>query len=254
MRVRCKYWTPLFAGLLALTGVAAAKTESLKLDDGTEISIQKLSTHGNPRVLWLPSEAGEQPGELAVARRLARLGVEVWYADTLAARFLPAVRSSMQEIPATDVAALLQHALRGNKPVVVVSAGQGAAPLVRGVIQLRNQAPSSQLAGAVLLSPNLYVATPDVGAEAEFLPEVTQAKIPIAILQAEQSPWRWRLDSLAAELNRSGSDVRTRVLPGVRDRFYFRPNATAAERKAAAALPTLLRDTLMTLTSAEKNK
>lgn len=245
----------LFAALIAFCSSAWAKTETLKLDDGTEILIQKLSTRGTPRVLWLPSEAGEQTGELAVARRLAALGVEVWYADTLTARFLPAARSSMGEIPATDVAALLQNALRGQKPVVIVSGGQGAAPLVRGVIQLRHQMPQpTWLAGALLLSPNLYVETPEVGAEAQFLPEVTHAKIPIAILQAEQSPWHWRLDSLAAELTRNGSTVHARVLPGVRDRFYFRANATAAERKAAATLPALLRDTLNSLTAERKGK
>lgn len=245
----------LFVALLALGGYAQASTEPLKLADGTEIVIQKLSTRGSPRVLWLPSEAGEQNGELNVARRLAGLGVEVWFADTLTARFLPAARSSLSEIPATDVAALIAHAANAHKPVVVVTSGHGAAPLLRGVIELRARSKGpTELAGAVLLSPNLYIATPEVGADAQFLPEVARTEIPVTIVQAEQSPWRWRMDSLEAELTRGGSTVRARILPGVRDRFYFRPNATAAERKAAAALPALLRDTLKTLTTSGNKK
>ena len=233
----------------AAIDAARAQTEPLKLADGTEIDVQKLSTRGSPRVLWLPSEAGAQSGEIAVAGALARLGVEVWYADTLSARFLPAVRSSMREIPTGDVTALIDYALRGKKPVVVITAGQGAAPLVRA---LGERAP--QIAGVILLSPNLYVATPEVGADAEFLPETAQVKVPVAILQAAQSPWRWRLDGLAAELARGGARVQTQILPEVRDRFYFRPNATAVERKAATRLPSLLRDTLATLTRGETGR
>lgn len=245
----------LFAALLALGGYAQARSEPLNLADGTEIVIQKLSTRGSPRVLWLPSEAGAETGELDVARRLAGLGVEVWFADTLAARFLPPARSSMSEIPAADVAALIAHAAGAHKPVVVVTSGQGAAPLLRGIIALRTRNEAlARLAGAVLLSPNLYIATPEVGADAQFLPEVAAAKIPVAVLQAEQSPWRWRVDSLEAEFTRGGSAVYTRILPGVRDRFYFRPNATATERKAAAALPALLRDTLKILTTSGNKK
>lgn len=236
--------------MLCAVAVARADIEPLTLADGTEIDIQKLSHKGLPRVLWLPSEAGAQAGEMAAARALARLGVEVWYADTLSARFLPAVRSSMHELPAGDVVALIERAVREPKPVVVITAGGGAAPLVRALVARGERTPA--LAGAILLSPHLYVATPEVGADAEFLPETARVKLPIVILQAAQSPWRWRLDSLAAELARGGSRVHTHIVPDVRDRFYFRPNATAAERKAARQLPARLRDTLKTMTANEK--
>lgn len=256
MRRRLRHAAPIYAALLLLSlaaaGAAHAQTESLELADGTEIDIQQWAPDGSPRVLWLPSEAGAQAGEIAVARALARLGVEVWYADTLTARFLPALRSSMREIPAGDVVALIDRAVHANKPVAVVTAGGGAAPLVRALAARGARVPA--LAGAILLSPNLYVATPEVGAEAEFLPETAQVKIPVAIVQAAQSPWRWRLDSLAAEFARGGSRVQTTILPDVRDRFYFRPNATAAERKAAQQLPARLRDTLKTLTPSEKKR
>lgn len=256
MNLRISHSARVCAALLVLlfaaVGAARAQTESLKVADGTEIDVQKLSTRGSPRVLWLPSEAGTQAGEIAVARALARLGVEVWYADTLSARFLPAVRSSMHEVPAGDVAALIDYAASGKKPLVVITAGGGAAPLVRGLVAGGERGP--QIAGAVLLSPNLYVATPEVGAEAEFLPAAARVTIPVAILQAAQSPWRWRLDNLAAELARGGSRVHTTILPDVRDRFYFRPNATAAERKATRQLPALLRDTLKTFTPSEKQR
>lgn len=249
---RGRYFARVYAALVTMlfaVGVAHAQTESLKLADGAEIEIQKLSGKGYPRVLWLPSEAGAQAGEIAAARALARLGIEVWYADTLSARFLPAVRSSMHEIPVGDIAALIDRAVRDRKPVVVITAGGGAAPLARALVARAERV--SPLAGAILLSPNLYVATPEVGADAEFLPETARVKLPIAIVQAAQSPWRWRLDGLATELARGGSRVQTHLVPAVRDRFYFRPDATAAERRAAQQLPALLRDTLKSLAPSE---
>lgn len=256
MRWRLRRLAPIYAALLLLllpaAGAARAQTESLELADGTEIDIQQWAADGSPRVLWLPSEAGAQAGEIAVARALARLGVEVWYADILTARFLPALRSSMHEIPTGDVVALIDRGARDNKPLVVVTAGGGAAPLVRALVARGARVPP--VAGAILLSPNLYVATPEVGAEADFLPETAQVKTPIAILQAAQSPWRWRLDRLAAELAHGGSRVHTTILPNVRDRFYFRPNRTAAERKAAKQLPARLRNTLKTFTPSEKRQ
>ena len=67
------------------------------------------------------------------------------------------------------------------------------------------------------------------------------------ILQPEQSPWRWRLEATQAELEKGGSKVFTRVLTDVRDRFYFRPDATEVEMDVAQRLAEMLRDSIRTL-------
>ena len=67
------------------------------------------------------------------------------------------------------------------------------------------------------------------------------------ILQPEQSPWRWRLEATQKELEKGGSKVFTRVLTDVRDRFYFRPDATEVELDVANRLAEMLRESIRTL-------
>ena len=103
------------------------------------------------------------------------------------------------------------------------------------------------LRGVILLSPNLYVATPDPGKEAEYLPVTSHTKLPIAILQAENSPWKWRIEQLRSRLEQGGSKVNVVLLPGVRDRFYFRDDALPPEQALAARLPGLVLNALKSL-------
>lgn len=234
----------------SLNAVAAPLETQLRLDDGTEITYEVYNPDGKQLVLWLPSEAGVGAGEQTAATALARLGVEVWMADILTARFLPAVRSSMHEVPAADVVALVAAARKRNKPVYLLSGGLGASPVLRGAALARQSGPRAAISGVILWSPNLYEKTPEVGDDARYIDAVNEVALPIAILQAGQSPWRWRIDQLQAQLQRAGSTVDVQLLEGVRDRFHFRRDATAKEDALALKLPALIAQTLTRLRTA----
>lgn len=232
-----------------LTAGAAPQEGALVLSDRTEVPLQIYPARGRQALLWLPSEVGRVAAEDGIARALARAGVEVWRADVLGARFLPEARSSLEEVPAEDVSALIAHvADRTGKAVYLIAAERGAVPALRGAQHWKRAHPdAAALAGAVLLSPNLYVAAPEPGAEAHYLPVVAETRLRIFILQPERSPWYWRLERLKTEFQRGGSTVATRVLPEVRDRFYFRPDASAREDAQARALARLVTEALSQL-------
>lgn len=243
--------------LLALTGAAPAAEapplRSVTVGDGVEVPVQVYPARGQELILWLPSAVGEGATHRQIAARLARDGFEVWTADILNARFLPELVSSLDEIPGSDVAAVIEAAVATGKRVVLLSAGRGALPLLAGAQVWRARHPDGQgLAGAVLLYPHLYVATPEPGRDAEYLPVVGATRLRLTILQPQLSPWYWQLDHLKAEFERGGSHVALRGFAGVRDRFYIRVESTPAENALAERLPTVLREAVTQLRSTQE--
>jgi thiol-disulfide isomerase/thioredoxin len=201
-------------------------------------------------VLWLPSGFGKFAGEAQVAERLAALGVEVWQAELLEARFLSPVESSLDKVPSDDVVQLIEHARRGGKRVYLLASARGGTIALRGAKAWQAKHPKDKnLGGVLLLHPNLFLGPPEPGKEAEYHPVAAQTHLPVYILQPEQSPWRWRLEATQVELEKGGSKVFTRVLTDVRDRFYFRPDATRVEEDVAQRLAGMLRDSIQTLSS-----
>lgn len=224
---------------IAAAPLAGAKQQNVTLANGTEIPVTVFPGRSNAILLWLPSENGLVPAEFNAASEIAKSGVEVWLADLHTAYFLPIVPSSLQQIPADDVAQLIAaSARRSGKKIYLVSEGNGAALALTAAAALHDD--RHDLRGAILLSPNLYVATPEPGEDAQYLPVTTATHLPLAILQPELSPWRWHLDQLQALLNRGGASVAIKLLPKVRDRFYFRDDALPAEQALAPSLPQLI--------------
>ena len=237
--------------LAAASGVVSATGHfDIKLKDGTAVTVAAHVAPGKSLVLWLPSGFGKFAGEMQVAERLAALGVEVWQVDLLEARFLPPLESSLDKIPDGDVAELIDAAARTGKRVYLLASARGGIVALRGakVWQARNPK-SAVLGGALLLHPNLFAGPPEPGKEAEYHPVAAQTRLPVYILQPEQSPWRWRLDATQKELEKGGSKVFTRVLTDVRDRFYFRPDATSVEEDVANRLAGMLRDSIQALSA-----
>jgi thiol-disulfide isomerase/thioredoxin len=217
----------------------AQRSLDIKSADGSEIPVEVYGNAAGVRLIWLPAETGLQAADRVQARALAALGVEVWLADLFAARFLPLGQSSLDGIPAEDVTALIGAAGRDGAEVYLLAPGRGAIPLLRGV-RLWQQQEGRSIAGVILLHPKLYVETPDPGEAARFVPVVTASNQAIYLFQPELSPWRWRLTEIVPALQTGGSDVFIQRLPAVRDRFYFRPDATAAEGEMARRLPRQL--------------
>ncbi len=226
----------------------AATGRDIRFADKTTVTVEVHTAQGDALVLWLPSGFGKFAGEAQVAERLAALGVEVWQADLLEARFLLPVESSLENVPDSDVVELIEAAARTGKRVYLLASARGGVLALRGAQAWQAKHPKSgALGGALLLHPNLFAGPPEPGKEAEYHPAAAQTRLPVYILQPEQSPWRWRLESTQAELEKGGSKVFTRVLTDVRDRFYFRPDATGVEEDVANRLAGMLRDSIQAL-------
>ena len=228
--------------------VHGVTSRDIKFKDGTTVTVEAHPAPGKSLVLWLPSGFGKFAGETQVAERLAALGVEVWQVDFLEARFLPPLESSLDKIPEGDVAELIDVAAKTGKRIYLLATARGGIVGLRGARAWQKRNPKSNaLGGALLLHPNLFAGPPEPGKEAEYHSIAAQTRLPVYILQPEQSPWRWRLEATQAELEKGGAKVFTRVLTDVRDRFYFRPDATEVEMDVAQRLAEMLRDSIRTL-------
>ena len=227
--------------LIVFSAPMLGKTETLHLQ-GTDVPLTVFPAKGHSLLLWLPSESGIVAAEHKVAAVLAKAGVEVWLPDLHGAYFLPMVPSSLRQIPVGDVARVIGLAQRRGKAVYLVTGGSGAALALQAAAQLGKS--KNPLHGAILLSPNLFTGTPEPGADAKYLPIASRTRLPIFILQPEYSPWRWRVDELQSRLGQGGSQVKVKLLPGVRDRFYYREDASPSERTLAVRLPELISNAL----------
>lgn len=242
----CFLLAALLLPLSAFTATSNGSEKNVHLQGETHVPVTVFPSDGKILLLWLPSENGLVEAEFKTAAVLAKTGIEVWLPDLHGAYFLPVVPSSMEKIPVADVARLIVEAQQqSRKAVYLVTEGRGAMLALQAAASLPKS--SQPLRGAILLSPNLYVATPDPGMEAEYLPVASRTKLPIAWLQAENSPWRWRVEPLRSRLEKGGSKVDVVLLPDVRDRFYYREDASSAERTLGARLPQLIQTAQQTL-------
>ena len=231
------------AGLISPLAFAAAESISIPVAPNVDVPVTRYHSTKQRLILWLPSEAGVMQAEHDTAAKLARRGYSVWVADLFGARFLPLGLSSMDNIPAADVAGLIQAAAKQYRKIILISSGRGAAVALSGVQGKRPPA----IAGAVPLFPNLLTHSPEAGEEAEYLPLAQQTCLPIVILQGDKSPWHWQLDGLKQQLIQGGSRVAVRHLPGMRDRFYFREDALPSELELGTRLDRLILDAIKKL-------
>lgn len=251
MLAMLRYFTVLcllFCQPLVATSAAAPIEKSIAVGEGVEVPVSIFPARGDSLLLWLPSETGLVVAERNAAASLSQQGIEVWLADTLFARFLPMLASSLEKVPAEDVAQLIEAAHRETgKSVYLVTAGRGAVPALQGAVLWGRQYAQHRdaLAGAILIHPNLYVATPEPGEEVDYRPVATQTRLDLVVLQGELSPLYWRLDALQEKLELGGSRVIVKTLKGTRDRFYAREATSvplASEDAMATRLPELVFD------------
>ena len=243
----------LYLCLLLMTPTLVfGQNHALEFDDVTlrvEV-VESKSTSGliSARVLWLPSEYGILPQEKKLAEQLTPFGITSWFVDVYEAMFLSPTASAVDEVP-TDwitqlVEAAFQRASQDGVPLWIIAPNKAAQLAVRG-LAIFQQTPRSQI-GLILLNPNLYLNTPKPGEEAQYWSQVSALNMPVFILQAEQSPWRWRVMALAETLQSSGSAVFVQVQKEARDRFYFRPDALPEELEIATNLADKIR-TMMSM-------
>ena len=101
-----KFLLALFCTFLlgSTLAFAAPESQAILVAPNVEIPVTRYNAGKQSLILWLPSESGVVQAEHDTAEKLARRGYSVWVADLFGARFLPVGLSSVDEIPAADVA------------------------------------------------------------------------------------------------------------------------------------------------------
>lgn len=219
----------------------AAQAHEIRVADGVDVSVEVHESAGDKLLLWLPSGISGGEPDSAQAEKIRALGVEVWRADIFGARFLPSLESSLEQVPESDIGALIDAARQRGKRVTLMASASAGLLALRGAQAWQNAHPKvTALDGVILLHPNLYLAPPEPGREPEYHPQVTRTRLAIHIVQPEKSPWLFQLDKLQAALESGGAHVSLQLLLGVRDRYYFRADASDAENAEAARLPQVV--------------
>ncbi|MEO1767887.1 hypothetical protein [Thiobacter aerophilum] len=230
--------------LLLPLATRAMDVSLFALPNGTEVAVRPFPATGDRLLLWFPCDEGQSTAEAKAAAALLPQGIETWLPDMLGAHFLPMAPSSMDQLPAEEIAALIELAQQTGKRVYLLTAGRGALPVLRGLARWRSTAAGREVQGVVLVYPELYAGTPAPGTEARYEPVVHETVSRIVILQGARSPGRWWLSHLVQVLQAAGSRVKATLLPGVRGYFFLREEQTPEEAAMAARLPDLVRDAL----------
>ena len=227
---------------LSANTLLAASLSSITTSSDTEINFSVYPAEGDQLLLWFYSEAGPQNIDSALAHEIAKSGTEVWIIDLFDSYFLPVALSSMDKIPAIDISDFIEAAHKQTgKRIIPVTTGRSAIPLLRGARHWQVKYPTSQaLTGIILISPKFYIETPDPGLKGKLMPVVKNSNLLLFIMQPEESPWFWKLDTTIPALESSGSDVFLQPVKDVRDRFYFRPDADSFEDRLTKNLPSML--------------
>jgi len=246
-----QYVVNAILGSMLLAAAVAVQARDVRLADGIDVPVSVHAATGDALLLWLPSGIPGATPDAALAEKMRAQGIEVWRADVLEARFLPALESSLEQVPDSDIVALIDAARARGKRVTLLASARAGLLALRGAHAWQTAHPGAAgLDGVILLHPNLYLGPPEPGREAEFHPVVTRTSLPVHVIQPEKSPWRFRLDALKPALERGGARVTLQFLPGVRDRYYFRADATPEEDAETAQLPARVHTAIDTLRQA----
>lgn len=228
--------------VLAFPLAVQAEEITVEVNDGIEIPVSVYPASGEYLLLMLPSEHGYFQGHHQLAAAISKNNTEVWLADLFSAYFSPVSSDGMSSFSAKDVSALIDEAGRKTgKKVFLMTNDKGTEILLEAIRHWQRHATQQDaLAGAVVISPNLYTSTPVAGKEVSYLPIATSTNFNLFLMQPKLSPRFWRFPQLIDKLEQGGSDVYTQKLDRVRDRFFFRPDATEEEQSLASKLPTLI--------------
>ena len=235
--------------LLSFPPESQAETTNSVMDEAVEVL--RYPAEGQNMLLMVPSGHGLPDGLLALAEGLSQQGVEVWLADPFTTWLLPAVPSSLEDIPVQAYADLIArakaHADEQDKALYLFAFDEGVVRLLQAARLWQQQHPQDRLGGVMLLSPDLYRQTPKAGSPARFRPIARATNLPIFLMLAERSTLTLRIGENIRALEEGGSDVYVQRLPAVRNRFFFRPDATEAEKALAARLPAMIRQAMRLL-------
>lgn len=224
--------------------------------DKTDIAVTiypSENSNNNDVIVWLPSEHGLPDAISTLAESLARQGSqnEVWVVDLLSSLFLPVQPSSINLVPPQILYQLITKIQqKTQKRIFIASSGRGALLALRAShLWLQDSVTQEQFGGLILLYPNLFIKTPEPGTQADYYPVTHAVNVPMFILQPENSPWRWQLATLQQQLISANARPYISVLPKVRDRFMFRPDANQDEQRTTGNLAALIQNSIQYLKS-----
>ncbi len=242
--------------LLFAVAAPAADDDTIHTPEGHAIPLRTFPAEGRLVLVWFACDQGIGPAEADTVARLNAAGVEVWFPDLLAARDLAPTPGNVDSLPDGDYAAVIDQALgTTGKDVALAGGSRAALGLLRGLSWWRDHLQSPVATGApvgvLLFFPELQAAAPEPGAPPRFHPAVGAVGLPTVVFQPEKSPARWWVDEQAAALGAGGGAVTTRLLPGLRNRYYSRDDATRAEDEAARRLGDTVLDGLRALGALE---
>ena len=145
-------------------------------------------------------------------------------------------------------------AARGSgKQLYLGSNDKASRVLLRAARELQLGDPEL-IQGVVLVTPDLFAHTPAPGQPARFAPIAAATNLPVMLVVAEKSSLALRWEQLADSLRQGGGTIYTQIVRQVRDRFFFRPDATPQEEAAAAALPAMLTQSLWLLAHDQQHR
>jgi hypothetical protein len=198
---------------------------------------QVFPARGQQLLLWVASERGRAEPEVHAAQQLAAQGVETWSLDLVAAYFLPQLPSSMDAVPAQDMADWLRAAQASGKRVVVVAVSRAAVPVLRAAALLL-PAERQQLC-VMLMYPNLYTVAEPL-AEPDFLVMGSLAGLRVHVLQPRRSaatPW---LPGLLDHLAKQGATTSHVILENLREGYWMRETPTEFEIAESRRMDAML--------------
>lgn len=191
-----------------------------------------------PRLLlWVASERGRAEPELQAAQQLAERGMAVWSLDPVSAFFLPQLPSSMDRVPAQDLADWLRAAQAGGKRVVVYAVSRAAVPVLRAAALL--QPAERQQLCVLLMYPNLYTVAAPLAAP-DFLDVGRLSGLRVRVLQPRRSaatPW---LPGLLDHLEKQGASTSQVILENLREGYWMRETPTEFEMAESRRIDVML--------------
>jgi hypothetical protein len=198
---------------------------------------QAFPADGERLLLWAAPERGRAEPELQAARLLAGRGVSVWSLDAVSAYFLPQLPSSMDALPAQDMADWLRAALGSGKQVAVYAVSRAAVPVLRGAALL--QPAERQRLCMLLMYPNLYTVA-EALSEPDYLNVGDLSGLRVRVLQPRRSaatPW---LPGQLDHLERLGAAPSHVILENLREGYWVRETPTEFEIAESRRMDTML--------------
>lgn len=218
--------------MLMISSSYGAQELVLELSDGTDFQVHRYAAEGDSLLVIMPSEQGITDGLNDLALKISQNGIETWVADPFTTWFLPVAASSLQKIPIAAYAELISHAEKTTKKIYLLSYDKGAEIGLQAARQWQAQS-SHALSGVILISPDLYMTTPTAGNDGTLSAIAQASNLPVYIYVPSKSTLALRINETVSALEKGGSDVFVQVLAEVRNRFFFREDASDAEQKLA---------------------